>query len=316
MPNFTPTSPARPTEITIGGVLISKDNKVPVTTETSQAFIGDDGEQFTRDVQLAQLFGSMPLVTNSRLQTQTNATETVVRGCLGVLGQELRVACNGCPTVGVQITGTFTGTILWEGTVDGGTWVAISAVTPSGGLPVASTTVIGAWRLNATGMQSVRLRASAAIVGAALCTFLVSSVPSDPSPSQVFGSLAALSQRATSYELNTYDTNLAAVLGIVSLIRAIYDTPVGPATPAVMTAAQLLLAPTRFSSSPQIFPRLRVEAAGDQKLPLSQRPATNELRVASDELYRLLESVNIQLSALNSAFVASGFTLDGWEPVR
>lgn len=64
-------------------------------------------------------------------------------------------------TVGIQITGTFTATVQFECTVDGSTWVAVSA-TPSNSVTTAtSATAVGAWSIPNVFFQAVRVRCSA-----------------------------------------------------------------------------------------------------------------------------------------------------------
>lgn len=80
-------------------------------------------------------------------------------------GQKAVISTVAMGTVGVQITGTWTGTLTSEITIDGVDWAAVSMVpVPSGGA-VASVSVNGVWQVNVAGCQSFRLRASAAITG-------------------------------------------------------------------------------------------------------------------------------------------------------
>lgn len=78
----------------------------------------------------------------------------------GMVGTE-GVATN----VGVQITGTWTGTVTFEGTIDGVTFVAIAATPSGGGADVTTTAANGAWRINARGYKGIRCRCTAAMTG-------------------------------------------------------------------------------------------------------------------------------------------------------
>jgi hypothetical protein len=72
---------------------------------------------------------------------------------------------------GVSISGTWTGTITFEGTVDGGTsWSAINAYPLNSGTAVTTATANGQWQVNVTGLTGVRARASATMTGSALVT--------------------------------------------------------------------------------------------------------------------------------------------------
>lgn len=70
-------------------------------------------------------------------------------------------------SVGIQVAGTFSATVQFEGTVNGATWTAVTGTPVGGGAAVSSTTATGAWRLSTAGMQSVRARVSAYTSGGA-----------------------------------------------------------------------------------------------------------------------------------------------------
>ncbi len=70
-----------------------------------------------------------------------------------------------------QITGTFTGTVTFEATVDGTNWVAASVV-PVGATRTLTTTATaaGVWQMNTTGFAYVRVRCSAFTSGTIVVT--------------------------------------------------------------------------------------------------------------------------------------------------
>jgi hypothetical protein len=63
--------------------------------------------------------------------------------------------------VAIQIGGTYSGTLQFEGTADGATWVSISGGPLAGGSAATSTTSTGVWLLSTAGLNSVRVRCSA-----------------------------------------------------------------------------------------------------------------------------------------------------------
>jgi hypothetical protein len=73
---------------------------------------------------------------------------------------------------GVQVTGTWTGTLTFEGTADGTTYVAMAATPVVGGASVSTATAGGLWRCNIAGLAGMRLRGSAAITGTAVVTIV------------------------------------------------------------------------------------------------------------------------------------------------
>jgi hypothetical protein len=82
----------------------------------------------------------------------------------------------GFCTVGVQIAGTFVGTLIFEGSIDNSNYVAMSVVPMGGtGIPVAQATAPGIWQADSTGMATFRVRCTAYTSGTAVVT-LISSV--------------------------------------------------------------------------------------------------------------------------------------------
>ena len=70
----------------------------------------------------------------------------------------------------VDVRGTFTGTITFQGSIDGTNWFSISMLPAGGGVNVAAvttTTAVGAWTGSANGMQQVRATFSASPTGTA-----------------------------------------------------------------------------------------------------------------------------------------------------
>src|ERR1051326_7382317 len=73
-------------------------------------------------------------------------------------------------TVAVQLTGTFTATIQFEGSVDyafsaSPNWFPLAGSSYAGGSPVTSSTGTGGWQLNTSGLTGFRVRASALTSG-------------------------------------------------------------------------------------------------------------------------------------------------------
>lgn len=76
----------------------------------------------------------------------------------------------------IQLTGTWTGTISFEITVDGVNWVAVSATPAASVTTVSSATGNGVWFVQMTGFAGLRARCSAAMTGTAAVT--IKSLPS------------------------------------------------------------------------------------------------------------------------------------------
>lgn len=111
------------------------------------------------------LVASLPALAASAKIT-TNATTCATAGaCLVVsVPQDTGGAA-------LTISGTWTGTISFEATADGGTtWVAIDVMPVADTTLVSSTTANGVWQVNMTGLTGIRMRSSASMTGSALAT--------------------------------------------------------------------------------------------------------------------------------------------------
>lgn len=78
----------------------------------------------------------------------------------------------GYSAIGAQVTGTFVGTVTWEVTVDGSTWVGILLAPPSTGTGALTATAPGVFTASVAGLTQFRARVSAYTSGAITVTAL------------------------------------------------------------------------------------------------------------------------------------------------
>lgn len=87
-------------------------------------------------------------------------------------------------SVGIKVTGNWTGTLVFEFTIDGANWDSVFAtpVNAVGGPNVTSTSANGVWSISIFGYQQVRVRASAFTAGTAVVTMdgTASALPVQP----------------------------------------------------------------------------------------------------------------------------------------
>lgn len=77
----------------------------------------------------------------------------------------VNVSNNAAASV-IQLTGTFSATLQFEGvTQQGGTFVSVAATPLAGGSAVTSSTGTGAWRVTASGLSQLRVRCSTFVSG-------------------------------------------------------------------------------------------------------------------------------------------------------
>jgi len=111
------------------------------------------------------------------------------------------LSLTGSSGVTIDLRGTFTATITFQGTTDGSTWTALPAIPVGSGVNIASVTTAtaaGSWMINANGMQQVRATCSAytsgtvtAVVRAMQATGLVYTMPAGQTTQAVSGTVTA-----------------------------------------------------------------------------------------------------------------------------
>lgn len=71
----------------------------------------------------------------------------------------------GDEAIGIQVTIQTTATVVFEGSVDGATWVATAATPVGGGAAVTSATVTGTFKADVTPFEAFRCRISVWVAG-------------------------------------------------------------------------------------------------------------------------------------------------------
>lgn len=93
--------------------------------------------------------------------------DNTATGSLTAAAQTVVLPMAAKSAAAVVITGTWAGTITFEGTVDGTNWASINAVAASTSQPQATTTVNGLYRLTPAGLLQIRAIMSAFTSGTA-----------------------------------------------------------------------------------------------------------------------------------------------------
>lgn len=145
---------------------------------------------------------------------------------------------SGCVTLGVggvggvavQVTGTYSGTLTFEGTVTGATWVPINLIPIAGTTPTSTTTSTGVWNGGVGGLAIVRVRMSSYSSGAAVVT--IQNAPSSARGGGSGGGGGGAPADAT-YITQTADSTLTAEQPIAALASGILR---GATTTGVITS--------------------------------------------------------------------------------
>ena len=105
------------------------------------------------------------------LPVSDTVADVVATGTLAAAAQTVALSiAGGMSAASAQITGTWVGTIQFEGTVDGTNWVPINGVYAGGTAPGPTITANGVVRLTPSGLASIRLNATAWTSGTATIT--------------------------------------------------------------------------------------------------------------------------------------------------
>lgn len=118
---------------------------------------------------------SMPVVLPSVTSTGAITTQNLVPTGVATVGSAVELTMNGYSNLTIQTTGTYTGALTLQGTVNGTTWVTF------GGTPIINTNTNGALATITSALQStfqaevggfvkVRITALAAVTGTATVT--------------------------------------------------------------------------------------------------------------------------------------------------
>lgn len=87
----------------------------------------------------------------------------VLQSAATATGNGTAIEMEGVSRLTVEVTGTFVGTVTFEGTVDDSSWFVVGMKTAADGVAVSAPTAPGAWKLPADGpaLSQFRARVSA-----------------------------------------------------------------------------------------------------------------------------------------------------------
>lgn len=120
---------------------------------------------------VAAVAADQSLVVALSPNSPATVADLVASGTLAAAAQTVALSvAGGMSAASAQITGTWVGTIQFEGTVDGTNWIPINGVFAGTSAPGPTITVNGVVRITPSGLASIRLNATAWTSGAATIT--------------------------------------------------------------------------------------------------------------------------------------------------
>lgn len=96
-----------------------------------------------------------------------------MQGIIDADEERVSIDVRGAGAVGLQLAGTFTGTIQFEACIEDGTFVALNMVPSNSATAATSATAAGAWSANCGGYTTIRARASEWTSGEARVTLQI-----------------------------------------------------------------------------------------------------------------------------------------------
>lgn len=156
----------------------------------------------------------------SSIITTTGSTCSPATNCLVVnLPQD-----KGGATL--TLSGTWTGTISFEATGDGGaTWVAVNATPLNSTTAATSATANGTWQVNVSAFTGIRMRASATMSGAATATIVFSAASARMNGGGGGGGIGNVTGPASSItgELANFADTTGKLLGESGVFKQVFD---------------------------------------------------------------------------------------------
>lgn len=94
----------------------------------------------------------------------------VIQNAAAAIGNGTDIGVVNLGTVAMQVTGTFSATITWEGTIDGTNWVSVYAVKAGTGALATTATTTGIYYIRTAALKRVRARISGWVSGTVTVT--------------------------------------------------------------------------------------------------------------------------------------------------
>lgn len=184
--------------------------------------------------------GSMPVT----ISTDADNTST---GTLSAAAQTVVLVIGGKSASSISISGTWAGTITFEGSVDGTIWNSINAVAASTSAPQSTTTVNGLYRLTPAGLLQIRVNMTTFGSGSASIFMRVSAGTGGVFANQILPS--KITDGTNTATIKAAST--AVVASDIPLVIALHPTSPTPnfvAAQAVTIAATVLTDPSDRSA--------------------------------------------------------------------
>jgi hypothetical protein len=243
----------------------------------------ESGEINTIDENLRMVLGTERLITSTKKLNVNAIPDYFVTSKMlaPVTNSSFMMDVTSYSSLAIQLSGTWTGTITFECSSDGGNFIALNGIAVNGTAIISTATANGIYRFNVAGLIKVQVRFSTATSGTPIVQFIASP------------------------ETSSLIVNTVTIAGAVTTTDSILPTSI---TTQANPAKIIPVAPTLPTSGinnflasyfPQIFQRLRVESAGSNRVPFKQEDNTDKILTSDDNVRLLLQNILRQLEILN-----------------
>lgn len=193
--------------------------------------------------------GRAAVITPELTSTGNITTQNLVPGGVATAGSAVSLTTNGMPSVMIQTTGTYTGALSLQMTVDNVNWVTVGGVplinvNTGGNLATITSALQGVFQANVAGAIAVRVTGLAAMTGTAAVTLravpgaaMVALDAALPTGANTIGAvnIAAAQTLATVTTIGTVTT----LTGTTSLTPGVAATNLGKAEDAVSASGDV-----------------------------------------------------------------------------
>jgi hypothetical protein len=256
------------------------------------------------------------VISNDQSKLSVTQADTTATGVI-TFTQSVQIVTNGAGTVGAQISGTWTGTITVEGSIDGTNWLGTVGVALTSGAASANFSANNIIQINCSGLGFIRLRGNSVATGSATIRLVanqsVGNVMIDnaiPSGTNTIGSINNISGTVslpTGASTSALQTSGNAILTSIdaSNVSMNNKTPAlgqalaAASVPVVLTAAQI----TTLTPPTTVFAKLQ-DGSGN-----SINSTSNALNVNISS--GSVTATNPSVSATGSAAPASATLIGG-----
>lgn len=155
------------------------------------------------------------------IETFENSADVTMQSAAVAVGNGTVLTTTGYGTAVIQVTGTFSGTITFEGSLNGTDYVSLSAVQVGAGTIATTATTTGIYRMSPVGMTNIRARISAYTSGSITAVGRATNAPYGIKVVSISGGVASGASATTT---GTTVARFTALTNVAQAVKATTGT--------------------------------------------------------------------------------------------